>query len=125
MSTGGVAAFVGPERDSAAAALSAANSPRAGLPSTLRPESFSDPASQRSSSPVYANTDPLAPGRRCTGSPRSFSQRLTVRSSFPKKAAIVFHESRRVSFGAGFGRAVMKCPEMSWVAAYRTETRPT
>ena len=41
---------------------------------------------------------PLAPGKRCTGRPNSFSHRLTVRSSRPKKTAISFQESRRWRF---------------------------
>ena len=37
-----------------------------------------------------------APASRCTGRPRSVSQRLTVRSARPpRKAAISFQESRR------------------------------
>jgi hypothetical protein len=57
---------------------------------------------QRESSSLKANTlarDP--PGKRWTGSDRSFSHLLTVRSSRSKKAAISFQESsRRFAVGA-------------------------
>ena len=49
-----------------------------------------------SSSSVKANTRARElPGKRWTGSDLSFSQRLTVRSSRLKKAAISFQESSR------------------------------
>src|SRR5262249_44279041 len=69
------------------------------------------------------------PGKRCTGSERSFSQRLTVRSSRSKNGAIHFHESRRRFGVAAFSSTdiLQQCPECpgltlklrQWVVKYK------